>query len=89
VLGPTPIEFRPLFVGQFESAFTLRVREAFPKGNGEFGPIPSREFQELRKRTGCHAPIVSCADAASQYPKIRVVLVIHDFRCCLTPRSAV
>jgi hypothetical protein len=47
VLDPTTIEFSPLFVGQFERAFTLGLREAFPKGDGEFRPIPSRELEEL------------------------------------------
>ena len=67
MLGPTPIEFSPLFVGQFERAFALRIREAFPKGDGKFRPILSRELEELRKWTGGHDLIVSRADAARKY----------------------
>ena len=47
MLGPAPIEFSPLFVRQFERAFTLRIRKAFPKSDGEFRPISGREFKEL------------------------------------------
>ena len=67
MFGPTPIEFSPLCIGQLERAFTLRIREAFPKGDGEFHAIPRRELKELGKWAGCHALIVSCVDVASQY----------------------
>jgi hypothetical protein len=80
VLGPTPIEFSPLFVGQFERTFTVGIREAFPKGNGKFCAIHSRELEELRKWAGCHALIVSRLDGASQYLEIRVVLAVSGIR---------
>ena len=67
MLSPTPIEFSPLGVGHFEGSCTLSIREAFPQGDGEFRPIPGREFQELRKGAGCHGLIVSRIDVASQY----------------------
>ena len=60
MLNPPPIEFSPLFVGQFERTLTLRIREAFPKGDGVFRPLPGRKFQELRKWVGCQGQIVSC-----------------------------
>ena len=69
MLGPTPIELNPLFVGQFEGALTVRIRKAFPKGDGEFHAIPRRELKELGKWAGCHALIVSRVDVASQYPR--------------------
>lgn len=67
MLGPTSIEFSPLGVGQFERPFTLRIREAVPKGDGELRPIPGREFQELGQWAGCHGLIVARVDVASQY----------------------
>lgn len=72
---PTPIEFSPLVVAQFERAFALRIREALPKGNGEFRPIPGRKLQELGKGARRHGLIVSRVDDASQYPERRP--------CCL------
>ena len=67
MLSPTPIEFNSLGVGQLEALRTLSIREAFPKGDGEFCPIPGRESQELRKWAGCHEPIVSRVDTVPQY----------------------
>ena len=67
MFGPTPIEFSPLLVGQVERAFTLRIREAFPKGDGEFRPISGREFEELSEGARCHALIVSRVKLALQY----------------------
>jgi len=67
VLCPTPIEFSPLFVCQFKGAFTLRIRQAFPKGHRELSPIFSRELEKLGKWAGCHTVIVSRVEAHSQY----------------------
>ena len=49
MFGPTPIEFSTLCIGQLERAFTLRIREAFPKGDGEFRAIPSRKLRPLTR----------------------------------------
>ena len=59
MLGPPSIEINPLLFGELERAFTLRIRQALPQGDGEFGPIRSWELQELGKWAGCHTPIVS------------------------------
>ena len=67
--GPAPIEFSLLGVGQLEAPRTLCIRKAFPQGDGEFRPIPGGEFQELRKRAGCHEPIVSRVNTGPQYPR--------------------
>ena len=90
MFGPTPIEFSTLCIGQLERAFTLRIREAFPKGDGEFRAIPSRKLKELGKWAGCHIVIVSRVDLARNIHEIRVVLVVSGIRViCLDLHSAV
>lgn len=90
MLGPTPIEFSPLFIGQFERAFTLGIREAFPKGDGKFGSIPSWEPQKLGEWAGCHGWIVSRVDGASQYSRESPRSGSSEIRViCLVLRSAV
>jgi len=59
VLGPSTIDFCPLFFGERELALTLGVGKALPKSHRKFSPIAGRKFQELRKRAGFHAAIVS------------------------------
>ena len=88
MLRPTTIEFSSLVVGQFERAFTLRIRETFPKGHGEFRPIPGRELKELGKRTRCHALIVSRVNVASQYPETMSTLFFVASNSCVWPRLA-
>ena len=91
MLGPTPIEFSPLGVGQLEALRTLCIRKAFPKGDGEFHPIPGREFQELRKWAGCHEPIVSRVNTVTQYLReiARTSLPLNFVRLYLVLRSEV
>ena len=50
MLGPAPIELSALVIGQFEGPFTLRVRKAFPKGDGGPTRSSSRELEEVRER---------------------------------------
>jgi len=90
MLSPTPIEFSPLGVGHFEGSCTLSIREAFPQGDGEFRPIPGREFQELRKGAGCHGLIVSRIDVRSNILARSYRVAAIEFRLTfLNPRSEV
>ena len=59
MLGPSTIEFCPLFFRQRELVLALRVGKALPKSHRKFSPIAGREFQELGKRAGFHTEILS------------------------------
>jgi hypothetical protein len=48
-----------LFFREREFALALRVRKALPKSHRQFSPIAGRKFQELGKRAGFHAAILS------------------------------
>ncbi len=59
MLGPSTIDFYPLFFRQREFALAFRIREALPKSHRQFSPSAGRKFQKLGKRTGFHAAILS------------------------------
>jgi hypothetical protein len=59
VLGPSTIDFCPLFFREREFALALRVGKALPKSHRKFSPIAGGKFQELGKRTGFHVAILS------------------------------
>jgi hypothetical protein len=59
VLGPSTIELCALFFGERKFSVTLYVGKAFPKSDCKFSPIAGRKLQELGKRVGFHAVILS------------------------------
>jgi len=59
VLGPPTIDRCPLFVGEREFSLALTDGKALPKSHRKFSSIAGRKFQELGKRAGFHAVILS------------------------------
>lgn len=59
MLSPAAIQFGPLFGCEGEFLVALRIREALPESDREFGTFTGRQLEKLRKRAGLHVLILS------------------------------